>query len=241
MTIHNPQNKKITHTNQASTNTNRPRHFQTMSTRNPFDYLRLMSWVLIWPELIKMYRIRCDVPQRLAFRQQAMWLITHLLWGSLVLSIAVPLGLAALPVNEWLAAVMFVGVMGAWVLTGRYGLRDDSRTANRLILGNLLVAFGVVSLIAITLNQSSVSTIPVIIMSVIAIVASLIALSVSSIFHLKTAEKIAGLITIVAAGGLSTLVFDLMEAAWIPVSVIIVAIFLVGVVEDRYDVSKHSR
>ncbi len=240
MTIHNPQNEKITHTISSSTNTNRPRHFRSMSTHNPFDYFRLLGWVLFRPDMIKMYRIRCDVPQRLAFRRQAMWLITHLLWGSLLLSIAVPLGLAVLPVNKWLAAVMLISVMGAWPLTGRYGLCDDTRTANRLILGNLLVAFGVISLIAITLNQSSVSTVPVITMSVIAIVADLIAISVSSIFHLKTAEKIAGVITVVTVGGLSTLVFDLMEAAWIPVSVVIIATFLVGVVEDRYDVSKHS-
>ncbi|KAA3660424.1 MAG: hypothetical protein DWQ04_19460 [Chloroflexi bacterium] len=241
MTIHNPQNEKITQSIPSPTQPNRPRHFRTMSSRNPFDYFRLLVWVLFKPDMIKMYRIRCDVPQRFAFRQQALWLITHLLWGSLALSIAVPLGLAALPLDIWLAAFVLVAVIGAWILTGRYGLRNDTRIVNQLILGNLLVAFGVVSLIAISMNQSTVSTLPVIIMSVIAIVASLIGIAISSAFQMKTIEKIAGFITIVIAGGLSTLVFDLMEAAWIPVSVIIIAIFLVGVVEDRYAVSKHSQ
>ena len=242
MTIHNPKNEKMTHSNYSTShsNTQRPRHFRTMSTRNPFDYIRLLFWVLFRPDFIKVYRIRCNVPQRLAFTHQALWLVTHLLWGSLLLVIAVPMGTGGLPVSPEIATVMVVAVIGAWVLTGRFGLYESAQIPTRLILGNLLVAFGVVSLIAITLNQSSVSTLPVIIMCVAAIVCSLIAVSVASVFRLKTAEKIAGIIAMVTTGGLSTLVFDLMEAAWIPVSVIIIAIFLVGVIEDRYDVSKHS-
>ncbi len=242
MTIHNPKNEKMTHSNYSTSNSNtqRPRHFRTMSTRNPFDYMRLLFWVLFRPDFVKVYRIRCNVPQRKAFTQQALWLVTHLLWGSLLLAIAVPIGMGSLPVSPVVATVMIVAVVGAWVLTGRYGLYEAAQIPTRLILGNLMVAFGVVSLIAITLNHSSVSTLPVIIMCVAAIVCSLMAVSVASVFRLKTAEKVAGIIAMVTGGGLSTLVFDLMEAAWIPVSVIIIAIFLVGVVEDRYDVSKHS-
>ena len=242
MTIHNSKKEKMTHSNYSSSqsNTQRPRHFRTMSTFNPFDYIRLLYWVLFRPNLVKVYRIRCTVPQRLAFTQQALWLVTFLLWGSLLLAIVVPMSMGALPVSRGVAIFMIVPILCAWVLTGRYGLDEKAQIPTRLILGNLLVAFGVVSLIAITLNQSSVSTLPMIIMSVIAIVCSLVAVSVAAVFRLKTAEKVAGIVAMVMGGGLSTLVFDLMEAAWIPVAIIIVAIFLVGVVEDRYDVSKHS-
>ena len=243
MTIHNPQNDNLTHSTQLPTSSKspQPRHYRTMSTRNPFDYARLLFWVLFRPEMIKVYRIRCDVPQRSALRRQAMWLTAHLLWGSMLLAIVVPLGMGALPIDMWPAVVMITGIVGAWYLTGRFGLSEAHRLSNRLILGNLLISFGVIALIGITLNQITTTVLPVIVMNVIAVVAGLIALSVSSVFCLKTAEKIAGVITIAAVGGLSTLVFDLMEAAWIPVSVVIIAIFLVGIVEDRYDVSKHSQ
>lgn len=242
MTIHRPQNDEMAHRTHAAQPLapDRPRSFRPLSTQNIFDYLRLLGWVLFRPALLKVYRIRCDVPQRQALRRQALWLIAHLIWGSVLLWIVVPLVMGVTPLNKFLAVFMMLSTFLVWRLTGKFGMRRETSMVNGLILGVALVAFGMITAVTLPFYETPTTTLPVIIMYVFVMVSSLIALPVASIFRLNTAEKIAGVMVVLAAGGLSTLVFDLMEAAWIPVSIIIIAVFLVGVVEDRYDMAKHN-
>ncbi|MCA9932177.1 MAG: hypothetical protein KC419_27020 [Anaerolineales bacterium] len=240
MTVHQPQNDDLTHTSREPQPTHIPRIYRLLSTQNPVDYLRLLYWILLRPDMLKVYRIRCDIPQRQLLRQQAQWLINHLLWGAILLWIMVPMVLGDLPLPPFVSALMILSTFVAWRLGGMYIAHHESRVANRLILGAVLVAFGMVTAVTIPLYAANTAPMSVIILFVVVIVACLAALPVASIFRLKTAESLTGVTAILMAGGLSPLVFDLVEAAWIPVSIIIIAIFLVGIVEDRFDVAKHN-
>ena len=217
------------------------RRLRPLSIRNPWDYMRLLIWALFQPQYIKAYRIRCNIPQRQLLKKQALILTMLLVWFPLLPWLLVPWIMDNLQIPRLLMVGMLFITVGALVGSIRFGLATDQKTITGLMVSMILVPFGLTAVIAYTLQQTGTSSLWLIGFTVFAMSGSMPGIAIASIFKLKTAEKIAAAITVILGGGLATTIFSLQFAALLPISAIIIMAFLVGVIEDRYEMKMNQR
>jgi hypothetical protein len=211
------------------------KRLRPLSLHNPWDYMRLLIWVLFQPQYIKAYRIRCDIPHRQMLKKQALILSMFFIWLPFIPLLIVPRILDNLPLNFLVITVMLLLVVGALVTSVQFGLATKRGTINGLTAGMIVVPFAITAVLAYTLQETGVSSIWLVGLTSFTMTNSMLGMGFASIFKLKTAEKIAVAVTIILGGGLATIIFTLQEAAWLPISAIIIMAFIVGVIEERYE------
>lgn len=114
---------------------------------NPFDYLRLLWWLLIRPKTFKQYESGLDADGRDRLRRQGSWLTSSLTWLPLAFITVWPL-LQTDQGTDSLATYYNYGLFGfivlAWLLTGLWGhLDNDHLTINVVAVMAVFVAVGV--------------------------------------------------------------------------------------------------
>ncbi len=117
----------------------------SLSSFNPLDYLRLLWWILVMPQQLKIHREYCGEEEQ---KRVGKWLVSTLIWLPLLIPL-LGLGLELLPHSSkaWsadtyliLSAVVFV----CWLLTGLLG-DVENETASYVAIG---VAYGVAFVVA---------------------------------------------------------------------------------------------
>lgn len=211
-----------------------------LSWRNPFDYLRLLFWVMLRPDTLRAYRIRLTVPQRAQLKVQAATLAVMLTWLPLIGWTAVLwlLHVVDFSVNT---AVIVVGVaLLTWGYCLKYGRFDHSTFSNRLLFSTLMSGFGLAAMLAQVLYGGVEQMALVIGLGLAGLLIVLCALCVAMIFHLNTIEKMTGIMSLLMMGVISIVIFSTGGIKWLPIIFIISAVLWVGVTEERHGIVNHQ-
>ncbi|MDM8557677.1 hypothetical protein [Candidatus Parabeggiatoa sp. HSG14] len=113
--------------------------FKRLSPLNPLDHLRLLWWILVKPQQLKIYR---QIFGESDEKQVGKWLVSTLIWWPLFVP-TLALGLEWLPhftktISSEAYLLISIVLVGSWLLTGKFGNKGKELLMNGIVLGVVL-------------------------------------------------------------------------------------------------------
>lgn len=202
-----------------------------LSVRRPFDYLRLLWWIVARPDVLKAYQADLDYREADALLRQGSWLVSSLLWLPVLGLLTVPwvTGALELSLSSW--ALLMVSVVAVWLLTGILGIHDNALSALTAVFATTVVTLCVTAIVTFFVSEN----IQIMILAgTTALLAITIGIAVSKVVKLNVANVVSHVVAIVVGGGVIIFMVDHVDRLLDAVAVMLVAVVIIPVVEERY-------
>lgn len=202
-----------------------------LSPKRPFDYLRLLWWVLVRPDVLKAYRADLDYQETEMLLRQGSWLVSSMLWLPVLGLLVFPWLSGALPLSLFGGLLLVGGIVVAWLVTGVLGIHDNALAALAAVFATAVVALCVTALVTFFVSHNIQ---PLMVIGGAALLIIMTAVMVTRIIELSVAGVVSHVVAVVIGGGVLIFLVDHSERLLDVVALTMVAVIIVPLLEERY-------
>lgn len=208
---------------------------------HPFVFVFILFGVLVHPAKLKAYRIQLNPTERYHLKRQAARLTATLVWLPLLAVFTLIWLTERVRIGADIAALVLLFATVACLVTFRNKLSVSQEDINNVLLAGVIGVFGLTAVLAAALDKAEASGGSAIMLILISFLFVLMALCIAMVFKLHTLETLCGIIAILLGGCIAITMLNAMTHIWLPILVILCAVLLVGVTEERHDLNRSQQ
>lgn len=214
---------------------------QKLAVNHPSIFFFILYAVLIRPNRLKTYRSQLNSTERLHFNRQAARLTTTLVWLPFLTIFTVIWQTSLLQIGGETAVLALIVAVIACFISFDYHLSISQQSINNMLLASIVGGFGITAVLTAALNNADANGSAAIMLVLLSFIFTLMGLCIAMVFKLRNLEKLCGIIAVFSGGCIAITMLHAMTTIWLPILIILCAVLLVGITEERHQLNGNQQ